>query len=367
MKIAFVLTAHFPDDERVYFHQAKTLEQHHCETYFISTLVNRQELPSFHCFDSTGFSKQKLIHTISKRLASIHPDVIICDTPMAIMGAAQYRRKAKQDARILYDITEWYPSKKNLAHLTVISKTGKFLLLMLLNLWANFKTDGFILGEYYKSKPFRFFFPKKPYIFCSYYPDLRFIHPIPPHTLTQNCQLFYSGNLSKEKGFEQVLKAAIWAASFNPKVYFTLNVMTTSKFEDSYRLPENLDISFTPYIPFEDFCKKATESDLFFDLRQPDFENDRCLPIKLFYFMAFGRPVIYTDLKAIRKGVPEIEEFGYLVNPYDTEAILDIINQYLLNKQLYDQHCERALQLSKEKYNWDNLAPDFIKFILHNE
>ena len=110
-----------------------------------------------------------------------------------------------------------------------------------------------------------------------------------------------------------------------------------------------------------------TVSDLFFDLRDRDAENQRCLSIKLFYYMAAGRPVIYSDLKAIVKGCPEIEQFGHLVNPFDTETIVDIVNGYIKDEDLYRKHCAVARQLAEHKYNWKAIEADFVRFILQDE
>ncbi|MDR2854203.1 MAG: glycosyltransferase, partial [Prevotellaceae bacterium] len=104
-------------------------------------------------------------------------------------------------------------------------------------------------------------------------------------------------------------------------------------------------------------------SDIFFDLRQIDAENTRCLPIKLFYYMAAGRPVVYSDLKAIRKEVPEWEQIGTLVNPNHTDKTAATIAQWINNKETYQQQCAAALRCAQTKYNWENIAPKFVKLV----
>jgi glycosyltransferase involved in cell wall biosynthesis len=98
------------------------------------------------------------------------------------------------------------------------------------------------------------------------------------------------------------------------------------------------------------------------ELRNNDFENDHSLPIKLFYYLALGRPVIYTNLKAIQREVA-IKEFGYLVDPTDINQIVTIIEQYCVDKNLYRSHCLKAREYSLEKYNWKNIEPAFLSFV----
>jgi glycosyltransferase involved in cell wall biosynthesis len=114
-------------------------------------------------------------------------------------------------------------------------------------------------------------------------------------------------------------------------------------------------------MPFDQFCQQIIKYDLFLDLRDIDFENTRCLPIKLFYYLACGRPSIYSNLSAIKKGIPEITQCTKLVNNH-AEAI-DALKDYIYNKSLYQAHCNNALHWAKEKYNWERIKHHFIQLI----
>ena len=78
--------------------------------------------------------------------------------------------------------------------------------------------------------------------------------------------------------------------------------------------------------------------------------------------MGLQRPVIYTDLKTIRKEI-EIDSFGYLVNPEDSKKIAELITNYQNNESLYYSHCSNAKDLYELKYNWKILEENFIRFI----
>ena len=363
MKIAFALIAHYPTDERVYFQLAETLKQAGHEVFIISALTNDCDLPDTQCFDSKGLPKNLLIKKLQDCLSNCNPDRIVCDNPIAILAARGYK-KCHKKTRILYDVTEWYPSKKNLRELPFFKKIIKAILLVCLSWYAGGLTDAFIFGEYYKAKPFRCLFFWKKQIYLPYYANPDWIKIYPQRNIREECHLFYSGPLTIEKGFDKVMDVSIQTAKNHPGTKFTLTIITeTNDYPILEDLPQNLLIQKKELLPFMDFCNEIGKYDLFFDLRVNDFENTRCLPIKLFYYMACHRPMIYTHLKAIRQGVPEMEHMGYLVNPTDLNTICECISSYLSDDELYKNHCETAGKSAHKKYNWDNIKNRFIQLI----
>jgi glycosyltransferase involved in cell wall biosynthesis len=175
--------------------------------------------------------------------------------------------------------------------------------------------------------------------------------------------MYYSGNLTVEKGFFRVLEVAKMVAEQRGDTEFVLNVVSNSEPIETNKLPSNLKLIFQPWQRFKVFCEEVGDNDLYFDLRDNDIENRHCLPIKLFYYMSAGRPVIYSDLKAIRKGVPECEQFGFFHSEKDLEGIANLVLKYVDDEELYQTHCRNSLNLSKEKYNWELIEDDLIKFV----
>ena len=130
MKVLFLQTAHRVDDDRIRFHQRVSLEERGHRCFFASRIAEVKEFP----------------------------DLVICDPPLAVWRAGHaYGRKTP----IVYDITEWYPSKKNLRNVQAVVKPFKFCALLFASWMAGCIADRFIFGEYYKAKPFRFFFFRK--------------------------------------------------------------------------------------------------------------------------------------------------------------------------------------------------------------
>jgi len=367
MKVVFLLTAHAADDDRVWYHQVPSLLQRNCEVTVIAPRAGNISSPLVRIYDQDNMTRRQFMRHLADLLVEQHPDVVIGDTPMALRSAQIYRKKNQAHCRVLYDVTEWYPSKKNVRNLGPVRSFFKRIILHLFNIYVNCHTDGFIFGEKYKSLPFRRLFPGKPYTFVSYYPDLKYISSVQHGVPKDVVRLLYSGPLTEEKGFPHVLASAVKVARRHPDWTVNLRVLTAEQSHIPADLPANLSLDIASYLPFEQFCQKLSEQDVFLDLRSTDKENRKCLPIKLFYYMAAGRPVIYSNLDAIEDGCPEISQIGFLVNPQDEDRVADIVEQYVMNPEMYHQHCMAARQLAEQKYHWKAIEADFVRFILQHE
>lgn len=373
LKISFVSSGHYPYDDRIFYHQGRTLSESGFAVQIVSSKTDLNKVDGgifLNCFDGESLRKSEKIKKITEILSQFHPDVIICSEPLPVLSARLYKRKTGKKIRIVYDITEWYPSKKNLVEKKGIRKWIKFIKLLLFNIFSSSFANAFIFGEYYKSRPYRLLFPCKPFIFSTYYPDLKYI-PFREPALTQGkLKLSYSGKISCEKGFINFIRVinSLSAIYENLKI----EVKITGWFEsdddrtecESYLKNENNNIEFIMKgrQKFIDYNEHLYETDIFLDLREDSFENQYCLPVKLFYYAASGRPVIFSDLKAIRKEV-EIEKFGFLVKPAQTDMAVQVISKYLENSELYYRHCHEARSLGETKYNWKKISSEFIRFI----
>ena len=360
-KVTFLAMVHPPYDERIWFHQRLALTETGYHVSVISAMPVNVVEEDVYAFEGGSYSPIGKIKKAVELLHQLHPDIIICDTPLAIFAAKYYQQKVK--CRIVYDVTEWYPSKKNLVGLSGLKRIIKTATLKIANKLAAQFTNGFIFGEQLKAVPFLKKQPHKPSVFTSYYADLQYIKNQPSQTISNNCNLFYAGSLTVEKGFFATVESVILAAEKCPNTHFTLKIITKQPEELTRKLPSNVTISMMTFMPFEEFCNEITRSDLFLDLRTNDSENTQCLPIKLFYYLACGRPSIFTNLKAIQIDAPDCATCCQLVNPANTEEVAQAIAAYVNNHELYTEHGLLARQLAEKKYNWGNIKVEFVKFI----
>ena len=112
MNVLFLQTAHSAFDDRIYYHQRVSLEKAGHKCAFANFVKEVKDIPQ----------------------------IIICDTPKAIWEA----RKAFKNSHIVYDITEWYPSKKNLRNISPWLRPLKWCVLVIANIYAGWVVDAFI-------------------------------------------------------------------------------------------------------------------------------------------------------------------------------------------------------------------------------
>ena len=373
MNITFLTSGHEPYDDRIFYHLARTFSYKGWNVEIVSSKMDLKltnEGISINCFYGDKFDKREKIRGFTERLSLSHPDIIICSEPLPLIAAKRYVKKQDRIVKIVYDITEWYPSKKNLEGLNFFVQLFLVVKLTMFNFFASAKTDAFIFGEYYKSRPYRFLFPNKPSVDITYYPDNKYIRRIEPTLVENKLRLCFSGRISLEKGFGHFMKVLEGLSRENKERTFQVKIIGRYETQQDQneckplidRLDENIVISFHEKQPLMQFLELISDTDIFLDLRSDDFENNHCLPIKLFYYCALGRPVIFTNLKAIRREV-EVQKFGYLVKPDNTEQIVKIISMYLTDNRLYNNHCSNARSLFEINYNWKKIEPELLDFI----
>lgn len=370
-KVVLLNTAHYSLDDRVFYHQARCLKNNAYQVQIISTKENLSttiDEIAINSYDDSNLTHTEKLNKIVVQLNLFCPDIIICDSPLAVIASGRYKQKHK--VNIIYDITEWYPSKKNFGKGAGDNKLIRFLTLSGVFLLAGLKSDGFIFGEYYKSILCKRLFFWKPALKLSYYPDLSYIQHYPLEKKNGEFNLFYSGMINKDKGIESVIKVVERCANIHPETQFKLKIIGHFSTPDDINyfdnctknIGKNVHIETLDILPFPEFCKTIGNTDLFLDLRIVDIENTHCLPIKLFYYLACGRPVIYSNLKSIRHEIKPFN-FGHLCNPTDIKTIASHISDYISNPVVYVQHAKNALNSSKAKYNWALIENDFISFV----
>lgn len=373
MNISLLTSGHLPFDDRIFWHMGRTLSEagHNVKINSSKSCVREQsEGISVNCFEGDNLTKKAKTERFIRLLESSNPDIIICSEPLPVIAGNRYRKRSRKRTIIIYDITEWYPSGKNLSPHGIFLRWIIFLKLLAFNTAAAYISDAFIFGEWHKSRPYRRLFPFKSFLFLTYYPDLKYLKQTDPLPLKSTLRLVYTGKISIEKGLGNFMNVIRKLTEQNKNLHINLKIIGWYGSEDDKRSCEpllnirdkNISLEIKGRQEFRDFISEIRGTDIFLDLRETGFETQRSLPIRLFYYAALGRPVIFTDLKAIRRDV-EIEKFGFMVNPENAETVSDIISGYIANQELYLEHCRNARKLAEEKYNWQLISPDFIRFI----
>jgi len=369
--VAFLTSTHSPFDDRIFYHQAKSLAKIFKVVIIsgVETISETFDNISIVSDNSRGLDKKNKIEFFKQSLKPFNPELIICSEPLPIIAALRYKKAVHQKVKIIYDVTEWYPSKKNLEGLPLYKQIFSFLKLLIVNLYTSSRCDGFIFGEHYKSLPYRFLFGYKKWEMVSYYPDLKYINYQESKLNSGKICLGYAGKISVEKGIANFFEAAKAVKQKSPEtavklkiIGWCLSLAEKKTFDKLCREAGNMELEILDKQNFETFSDQLHDIDILFDLRKLDFENNRCLAIKVFYYAACGKPVIYSDIKAIRRDI-DVNKFGYFVNPSDSELISDYIINYVEHPDLYKKHSQVARKLAEENYNWGIIEPRFVEFI----
>ena len=353
-RAVFILLFHEPNDCIYQYNLAYSLRNAgwYCELY--SACDNHLEVSNeyTYTFDGVSLSLRQRAEQIKDLLGSKRYDIAICDTPLAVSLAHHYAKK------VAYFVTEWYPSKKNLRGTNRFLRPFKFLMLILASLWAGIRSNAFLYGESYKIKPFKLLFPWKPAVFVSYYPRLDMFPSSKSERHTSPFTFLYAGPLTAEKGWERVKRLVTTIAKKQQKKRWQLLVLSDRS--DEFEVPNNLAVTYMPYLPYRSFCDILYNVDLCLDLRDIDYENTRCLPIKLFQYIAVPTNVLYSDLKAIHKDAPEIAKMINLVQPDDLDKQIEIsinfVNSTEDNTKIYRRYFEQM-------FNWNLIENNFISFV----
>lgn len=369
-KILFLTSAHRFDDDRIFFHQAKELYKSGFTVKICSLsseftgLREGIHIESFSVLETPIRNKIQLFRKV---ISAFDPDCIICSEPIAVISAREISKR--KNISIVYDITEWYPSMRMVERFSFPLNVFNAIKFFTIQLYAGFLSTHYIFGEQTKRFPLAFFFPLKKSIISPYYPDDRYIHQNIKKLASNEITLCYTGQFSQEKGLGYFFDVIESLKKKKPELKISVLLVGGARKEKDEKYFSELvlkhkfqNITISKATSFETFTESYADADICFDLRTVNYENHHCLPIKIFYYAASGKPVIYTDLKATRAHV-DVSKFGFLVNPQDSVAISDHIIEYLSNPELYSQHAHNARSEYETKYNWNIIKNVFVDFI----
>ncbi|MCU7614714.1 glycosyltransferase [Chryseobacterium sp. GMJ5] len=369
-KILFLTTAHNYNDDRILYHQAKELKSRGSEVKICSLYSDFQgniegiDVEAYSILEKSSTDK---IQTFLKVCEDFQPDCIICSEPIPVLAARKFGKSKK--VSIIYDITEWYPAMSMLEGYSFLLKGIHFFKFFLIQLYAGLLSTHFIFGEETKKFPLAYIFPFKKRMTLPYYPDQSYISESINSLKNNEITLCYTGAISKDKGIGNFFNAIAKLQKRKPGLKVSILIVGSARKESDEHYFSQLLSTFSfdhitlkkPAI-FEKFAETFAEADICFDLRALNFENHHSLPIKLFYYIGAGKPIIYSNLKGIRQHM-DVSGFGYLVDPENSDLIADVIIQYTENPELYYKHAQNARNEFTQKYNWDTIKNSFADFV----
>ncbi len=123
-------------------------------------------------------------------------------------------------------------------------------------------------------------------------------------------------------------------------------------------LPQCIFIGYQPYAKVVKYMKAADTLVIPFP-NKPHYAF-YASPLKLFEYMASGRPIIASNLPSIKEVLND--DSALLVEPNDPEKLTEAIIKISNDKEMANKMAQAAFTRSKE-YTWDKRAGNTLNFI----
>jgi glycosyltransferase involved in cell wall biosynthesis len=369
-RICLVTSGHPPFDERIFWKFGKSLKD---AGYSVSILCSTQQIENnvekivIKGFDGYSYPKNKKINEFYNQFNQFKPDIIICSEMVPVFAALKFK-KQNQTVKIILDVTEWFP--ENVAFkLNGIKRFVKYFQLIIPYIYILQKVDHLIIGEVSKKKRYDFLAASKPKSIIGYYPILKLFNYKKPDLSKEEIVFGYAGVITYERGIVNLLNASIAIANKYPQKKIKLLLLgkftyqnEREDFKSRISSANNINVEFADWTDYDKMSATIERMDICFDLRTRNFIYSNSLPIKLFEYMACGKPFIFSDIKPIKDEL-QFENFGQLVNPDNESEIVKAIGTYFINPELAEQHSLNARKLIEKNKNWDSESKKLIEMI----
>lgn len=368
MNIAIVTTGHPPFDERIFYKFAITLRQ---SGHNVSVISSRQEYSTesdgikVKGFDGSSLSKKDKAGSLLSLISEFKPSLVICCEPLAVLAAYRYKRKDNKAVKIIYDITEYYPHQNTLNQYSGIPRIIQYARLSLFNAYAANLADYLFIGEDGKAKLYDIIAPFRKKAIIGYHAPKKYFNYYPPAYDGKNLTLCYAGSNSESSGFRRFTVLIKMAARRYPDKTFTAKVIGMDPEGGNDKGLEsisNIRTIFTGRTNYLNYPSKFEGVDICIDLRDKNSIYNRSLPIKVFDYIACGKPFIFSDLDSF-EGYDDLKNAGLMVDPEDQESALKRISLYLDNPEKLKEDSLMARSLFEEKYNWENIGEKMMGLI----
>ena len=135
-----------------------------------------------------------------------------------------------------------------------------------------------------------------------------------------------------------------------------------NNFNQALRNYDSVKVELVDWAEYDKMSSIIEKMDICFDMRKRNFIYRNSLPIKIFEYMACGKPFIFSNIKPIKDEI-DVEQYGLLVNPEDDNEVIKAAETYLLNPALAEKHSENSRQLIEKEKNWENESKKLIDLI----
>jgi glycosyltransferase involved in cell wall biosynthesis len=250
-----------------------------------------------------------------------------------------------------------------------LKKVLAYILLTFLNTCLTNLADALIIGEITKQRRYDLICLFKKKIIIGYYPVHGLFKYSPPQFDGKNLTLCYAGLVSFQRGVKTLVEIARMLAERHKNINIKIKIVgkfqspvEEKEFDDIASKSTNIKIEKSGWTEYSNISNLIKDADICFDLRERNFIYNNSLPIKIFEYMAAGKPFIFSDIRPIRKELGEIT-CGFLVDPADKEEIVKKVEAYISTPALLKQHSENGRKIIENGKNWECESEKLISFL----
>jgi len=360
--IVIASCGHNCDDERVYYKQIKTLSSDqyqiqyytYCyENYLADELDNSIE---YNFFSSSEISQKQYKKLLFNRLNETPPKVLHIHD-MELLSVAYELKNNHPDIKIIYDVHEDLEAMWDTfsSYSGIIKKMINFMLTKYEKRYLSC-VDYFILANRLANQKKYQAYAKIKVI--ENFPLLKHIQKL--NYINKPHKLIYHGQLGEDRGIITLIDAFNQISKTNKSLELILignpriknfNIKLTQSINN------NNKIKLISQVPHNDIWEYLYDA----HIGVIPFHNESIwkynTPTKLFEYMVTNCAVIASNVSPIKEFCPQSISWS---KPGDISSLIDAINYYLDNIDMYNEHRRINNALVKNTYNWESISNEIL-------
>ncbi|MFD2512587.1 glycosyltransferase [Pontibacter locisalis] len=252
----------------------------------------------FFSFKRLSMGRVKAQLRFYRLLEEIKPDVLIACTHELLLPCYAYRRKHK--VKLIYDVQENYALnllKQN--NYPPLLKQALALGVRSIEKWISPKIHHFLLAERSYADELLFLENRYTVLENKYKPSVSYTSPATPVMIKEKpLRLLYSGTIGEEYGIFEAIALAEKLFQVNNTTTFTIIGYCANKgtlHEIKQRIKEKGYIRLVggdKLVPHEQIIEEINGSNVGLLPYQPNDSTFRCIPTKLYEYMAHALPIL---------------------------------------------------------------------------
>lgn len=370
-RVCMIAAVHSPLDSRIFYKEALSLQK---AGYDVSVIghtkykitTTEKGINVIGLEKGAGLKSNPILWMeLAREALNIDAEIYHCHEPESFLVSLYLR--LFHGKKIVYDVHEYYVDIIPLASLPMRIFLS-FMVYLVEPLFCRLAEAVITADDGIAKRYSRF---NKHVEVVSNFPALNLFEEVDPESGIEmypgRFVMIYVGGLTEERGILELIKATHKAAQLHPHVkLLIIGEFRTKCFEDvcvdyvrSNMLEDNVEfLGFKPHVDIPKYINAANAGTALFHPTRRFAKTAH--PIKLFEYMICSKPVLVSNLPAMKKLIEE-SQCGLLVDPLNiddiSKAIVYMIEHPLEMKSM-GYSGKRSVQ---EKYNWSRMEDRLIK------